>query len=240
MRGNISINYSPNFSPIKRNYSKIKFIILHYTGMKSEIKAIRRLTSVLSKVSCHYFVSEKGNVIQMVPEKYVAWHAGKSCWKKYKFLNDYSIGIEIHNKGHENGYLNFKKKQINQLLKLLKTLKKKYKINKNNILGHSDISYNRKKDPGEKFPWKILAKKKLINWYHISNKQKTKIRSVQINYLQKKKFLNNLKKIGYSKAKNSIENKKLIIAFQRKYRQDLINGIVDKECYEISNKVNKY
>ena len=91
-----------------------------------------------------------------------AWHAGKSSWKNFKSLNEYSIGIEISNPGHYYNYKKFSSNQILSLAKLLKHLMKKYKIERKNILGHSDISPDRKKDPGEKFPWNILAKKKTM------------------------------------------------------------------------------
>ena len=90
-------NYSPNFSTKSRINKNIKFIILHYTGMISETKAIKRLSDVGSKVSCHYFIKRNGGIILMVPEKYIAWHAGKSRWGNTKNLNKYSIGIEIQN-----------------------------------------------------------------------------------------------------------------------------------------------
>ena len=116
-------------------------------------------------------------------------------------------------------------------------MKKKYHIKKTNILGHSDISPNRKKDPGEKFPWHYLAKKNLSIWHKL-NKNKIKIfRNINLKDNEIKLFFNNLHKIGYSKAnrtKTKIEQSNLIKAFQRRFRQDLINGKVDKECYLIS------
>ena len=130
--------------------------------MKSEIAAIKKLTSLNSKVSCHYLIKFNGEIVRIVPDLYVAWHAGISSWKKDVFLNSNSIGIEISNPGHEYGYSNFNHKQILSVLSLSKKLIKKYKIKKENILGHSDIAPLRKKDPGEKFPWKLLNKKKYV------------------------------------------------------------------------------
>ena len=154
------INYSPNFDIKKRNSKDIKFLIFHYTGMKNENDAIDKLTNSASKVSCHYFIRNSGRIVQLVPDLYIAWHAGVSKWKNYQSLNNSSIGIEISNPGHNFSYKNFSKKQINSILLLSKILIKKYKINSKNILGHSDIAPNRKKDPGEKFPWKFFSKKK--------------------------------------------------------------------------------
>ena len=96
----------------------------------------------------------------MVPDLYVAWHAGISFWKKDRSLNSKSIGIEISNPGHQYGYKNFNKKQIQSIIRLSKSLINKYNIKIENVLGHSDIAPLRKKDPGEKFPWELLAKKK--------------------------------------------------------------------------------
>jgi len=155
-----TVNYSPNFNTKKRLKKSIKFLIFHYTGMRSEKGAIKRLTSIQSEVASHYLIKRDGEIVTFVPDLYVAWHAGVSAWKKYNFLNQNSIGIEISNPGHQFGYKKFSSKQINSLIKLSKFLIKKYKINKKNILGHSDIAPLRKKDPGEKFPWEYLAKKK--------------------------------------------------------------------------------
>ena len=166
--------YSPNFNPKKRTLKKIKFIIYHYTGMKNESDAINRLTSIQSEVSCHYLIKNNGEIIKIVPNLYMAWHAGKSSWKKYKSLNQNSIGIEITNPGHEFGYKKFTQKQISSLLKLSKFLIKKYKIESKNILGHSDIAPQRKKDPGEKFPWEYLSKNKIGLWHTLKKKRNDK------------------------------------------------------------------
>ena len=239
MRYNFSLNYSPNFSTPKRSLSKVKFLIIHYTGMKSENKAINRLTDVNSKVSSHFFVKKNGEVILMVPLKYTAWHAGKSKWKKFNLLNKYSVGIEIQNPGHTFEYPAFNKKQILSLIKLCKFLKKKLKINKKNILGHSDVSYARKKDPGEKFPWELFAKKNLSLWHNISQTKLASFRNKKVSKIEKKNFYSNLKKIGYFVDSNSKNKKLLTLAFQRKYRTKLLNGIIDKECLIISKNLSK-
>ena len=232
---NLTKNYSINFSLPKRQKKLIKFIIIHYTGMKNEISAIKKLTKSSSKVSSHYFIKNSGKVINMVPDLYVAWHAGKSSWGKYNLLNKYSIGIEINNPGHQYGYKDFKLNQITSLKKLLKFLIKRYNIKNTHILGHSDISPNRKKDPGEKFPWKELAKNKLCFWHNLNEKSIRKFRRKKIDFKSENIFKNNLYKIGYSK-----KNIKFTIkAFQRRFRQALINGKIDKECFLISKNLLK-
>ena len=231
---NLTKNYSINFSINKRKKNSIKFIIIHYTGMRSEIAAIKKLTEN-SNVSSHYFIKSDGNIINMVPELFEAWHAGKSYWKDFRLLNKYSIGIEIHNPGHDHGYKKFNSKQIISLKKLLKYLIKKYKIKLNNILGHSDIAPNRKKDPGEKFPWRDLSKDNLCQWHKLDEKKIKELRYQKIDNLKKDVFFKNLYKIGYGKYKK----KYLIKAFQRRFRQGLINGKVDKECFLISKSLVK-
>ena len=166
--------YSPNFNPKRRNFNQIKFIIFHYTGMKRESDAINKLTKIQSEVSCHYLIKNDGEIIELVPDLYIAWHAGKSSWKSFEFLNKNSIGIEISNPGHAYNYKKFSRKQISSLLRLSKFLIKKYKISHKNILGHSDIAPVRKKDPGEKFPWKRLNQKKIGIWYKIPRKIRLK------------------------------------------------------------------
>ena len=237
-----TINYSINFDKRKRKPKDIKFIIFHYTGMKKEYEAIRRLTTERSKVSCHYFIKKNGEIINLVPDLYIAWHAGISSWKNYLSINKYSIGIEISNPGHENNYTDFTKKQIYSILKLSKFLKKKYKIKSKFFLGHSDISPTRKKDPGEKFPWKYLSKQNIGHWHDMNLKKLTKNRNQKLNDSDKKDFIQNMYKIGYPrslKKKNNNYSKTLIIAFQRRFRQELINGIIDKECLIISKKLVK-
>ena len=238
------LNYSPNFDSKKRNFKKIKCIIFHYTGMKKESEAISRLTDIQSEVSSHYLIKNNGEIITMVPEAYIAWHAGKSSWGSYKYLNKNSIGIEITNPGHEFNYKKFTKKQITSLLILSKFLIKKYKINLKNILGHSDVAPERKKDPGEKFPWQYLSQNKVGLWHLIKKHELIKNRQIKTTKIDKDLFINNLFKIGYQKkTPRTLDRHKylsyIIKAFQRRYRQELIDGKIDKECLLISQNLIK-
>ena len=226
-------NYSPNFSTTARNIKKIKYIVYHYTGMRSETKALKRLTDDKAKVSCHYFIKRNGQIILMVPELYEAWHAGKSKWKGFNNLNKYSIGIEIQNKGHFFGYQNFTKKQIFSLIKLIKILIKKYKIKKENVLGHSDIAPLRKIDPGEKFPWSFLGSKGVAIWH-----PKFKLKKYSFQYKIKRKiFFRNIYKIGYryfSLSKQSKKDLMIIKAFKRRFLPKEVNGKITDKTLNIS------
>ena len=227
----MSINYSLNFDLKKRSISRVKYLIFHYTGMRSENNAIKRLTNKSSKVSCHYFIKRSGEIIKMVPDLYIAWHAGISSWKKNKSLNSNSIGIEISNPGHAHGYSNFSPSQIKSIISLSKKLKKKYKIKKENILGHSDIAPLRKKDPGEKFPWKLLYKNKICVWHNLNEKNCKKLRNIKLN--DTKKFYKLLFKFGYKSTNKLYEKIKIYKNFQRRFRPQIISSTVDQETYSI-------
>ena len=203
--------------------------------------AVERLISKKYAVSSHYLIGRTGKILQLVKDNNIAWHAGISNWFNFKNLNKTSIGIELENKGHQYGYQNFSNKQINQLIKILEILKKKFNIQNINIIGHSDIATNRKKDPGEKFPWKKLYKKDLAIWHSLDEKFINNFRLKKLININKINMLKMIKKLGYSKVLTAGRlDKNFIKAFQRRYRQELINGIFDQECYLILNNLQKF
>jgi N-acetylmuramoyl-L-alanine amidase len=108
------------------------------------------------------------------------------------------------------------------------------------VLGHSDIAFDRKKDPGEKFPWKLLARKGIGIWHNINQKKLRKFRKQKIYLDDKKKIKNFFRKIGY--FTNNLSNRnylKLTKSFQRRFRPELVNGNIDKECVIIAEKLSK-
>jgi len=201
--------------------------------MQSARVSLNRLKNPKSKVSCHYFVDRNGKVCRMVEDNKTAWHAGKSKWKHFNNLNKYSIGIEIQNKGHYINYQNFTKKQIFSLIQLIKKLLKKYKIKKENVLGHSDIAPLRKLDPGEKFPWRLLSKKGAANWF-----RKYKYKKLDLDFKTRRKiFFKNIYKIGYrffNLSKQSKKDRKIILAFQRRYLPNEMSGKITNKTLIIS------
>ena len=112
------------------------------------------------------------------------------------------------------------------------------------ILGHSDIAPERKMDPGEKFPWKYLSQNKVGLWHTENKKDLLKNRTIKTTKINKELFFNNLFKIGYSKQILKNVGKKnylncLTKAFQRRFRQELIDGKIDRECLLISRNLSK-
>ncbi len=136
----------------------IDMIVLHYTGMQTGAEAIARLCDPAAKVSAHYVIEEDGVIHALVPESKRAFHAGVGAWKGETDINARSVGIEIVNPGHEWGYREFPKKQTEMMLALVADIAGRHSIGRTRVLGHSDVAPQRKEDPGELFPWKLLAK----------------------------------------------------------------------------------
>ena len=212
---------SPNYN--SRSKSKIKLIIIHYTALRNTKEAITYLCTKEKKVSAHYLISQNGLIYNLVNEKFRAWHAGQSFWQDIVDINSFSIGIELDYK--PNGINNkFSSKMISSLKKLIIKIKNKYKINKKNILAHSDIAPFRKKDPGKYFPWKLLEKEKIISNFKNITKNDTKIIEDWFNKYnirsKKKIIIFALSLIGYDTRqvyKNLKNYNNLTIAYKSRY-----------------------
>jgi N-acetylmuramoyl-L-alanine amidase len=140
---------------------KPDFIIIHHTAQNSCPETLSAFTTPRSKVSAHYVICKDGTVHHMLNDYLRAWQAGASKWGHNTDINSSSIGIELDN----NGFEDFSTPQINSLLTLLDTLKTKYKIPQENIIGHGDIAPGRKVDPNWRFPWKLLADHGFGEWF---------------------------------------------------------------------------
>jgi N-acetylmuramoyl-L-alanine amidase len=196
----------------------VSMIVLHYTGMPTCEGALDRLCSPEAKVSAHYCLDEDGTVYSLVPEERRAWHAGKSYWRGTRDVNSASIGIEIVNPGHEFGYRPFPDEQIAALIPLVARIKDRHGIGRGNVVGHSDIAPTRKEDPGELFPWEALAKRRLA--------LPSPTRNLIDPFWSDAAFLLALERFGYDVS----DSWRAVIAFQRRFRPDRIDGIIDGEC----------
>jgi N-acetylmuramoyl-L-alanine amidase len=158
-----AVRPSPNVGE-RRAGCRPSLIVLHYTGMSTAAKAIHWLSHPDSKVSCHYVVDEAGAITQMVPEALRAWHAGASHWAGETDINSASIGIEIQNPGHANGYPDFPPAQMQAIAALCRDIMGRRGIRPEGVLAHSDVAPGRKIDPGEKFDWAGLAQAGVGHW----------------------------------------------------------------------------
>lgn len=209
---------SPNFD---ERDAPVSVLVLHYTGMQDAASAIQRLCDPAAKVSAHYLVAEDGQVVRMVAEDKRAWHAGKSHWRGVDNLNSSSIGIELVNPGHEFGYRPFPEAQIDALVPLVNDIVKRHGITRGNVVGHSDIAPARKQDPGELFPWYRLAKLRL------ALPRPTK--GLMDPHWSDAGFLLALERFGYDMT----DALAATVAFQRRFRPELIDGTIDGECRSI-------
>ncbi len=207
---------SPNFD---ERALPISMIVLHYTGMEDAESAIARLRDPEAKVSSHYVVAEDGTILRLVDEAKRAWHAGVAKWRDITSdINSASVGIEIVNPGHEFGYRPFPDEQIASVIQLVMQIKDRYEITRGNIVGHSDIAPARKRDPGELFPWGKLARLRLALPRPTRN-------LMDPNWTQGG-FLLALERFGYDVT----DPMAAIMAFQRRFRPEMIDGEVDAEC----------
>ena len=154
---------SPNHGE-RRGFARPDSVILHYTGMATGSAALARLRDPGSELSSHYFVTEDGAILQLVPESRRAWHAGAGVWKGMSDLNSASIGVEIVNPGHDGGLPPFPRAQIEAAIALCRDIARRHAIRAERILAHSDVAPSRKRDPGERFPWDVLARAGVGHW----------------------------------------------------------------------------
>ncbi len=206
---------SPNFD---ERALPVSMIVLHYTGMCDAEAAIARLRDAEAKVSAHYLVAEDGQILRMVEEDKRAWHAGRSHWRGVTDINSASIGVEIVNPGHEFGYRPFPDEQIAALIPLVAAVKERHNVTRGNIVGHSDIAPTRKRDPGEYFPWGKLARLRLA--------LPRPTRKLMDPGWTEGGFLLALERFGYDVSAPMAA----IMAFQRRFRPELIDGELDAEC----------
>ncbi|MEO8722160.1 MAG: N-acetylmuramoyl-L-alanine amidase [Sphingobium sp.] len=216
--GSVIETPSPNFD---ERSSPISMLVLHYTGMPDAASAIRWLADPESKVSAHYVVTEDGQVIRMVDEAKRAWHAGKSYWRGLSDINSASIGIEIVNPGHEWGYRPFTEDQVQALIPLVHDIVERHGISRGNVVGHSDIAPARKQDPGELFPWATLARLRLA--------LPRPTRNLMDPLWSDSGFMLALERFGYDIA----EPEAAVHAFQRRFRPEVMDGVIDGECRAI-------
>jgi N-acetylmuramoyl-L-alanine amidase len=222
---------SPNFDE-RAGGRAPDMILLHYTGMPTGQAALERLCARASKVSAHYVVFEDGHVVQCVPEDKRAWHAGVSSWAGESDINSRSIGIEIVNPGHEFGYADFPLRQIAAVIALCKSIvTRRGPIDPARVLGHSDVAPSRKQDPGEKFPWELLAESGVGHWVRAAP---LKVEGLTMMHGDRGEAVSRLQRMlaayGYGVEETGHYDdatRDAVTAFQRHFRQGQVDGVAD-------------
>ena len=230
---------SPNFDE-RPGLGQPDIIVLHYTGMQFSHEAIHRLCDPKARVSSHYVVLETGAVIQLVQESKRAWHAGVSSWAGDSDINSRSVGIEICNPGHEFGYPDFPSRQIAATITLCRGILARNIVRPENVVAHSDVAPSRKQDPGEKFPWKLLALSGVGLWVEVGSgfdqePVKPDDSGVKVSELQKM-----LADYGYGIDTSShydVTTTEVVTAFQRHFRPSQVDGIADGATLQTLRKL---
>lgn len=205
---------SPNFGP-RKDGKKIGMIVLHYTDTVDDFEALRLMQDPQHQASAHYLIDERGHITRLVPEELRAWHAGKSYWAEETDINSVSVGIEIQNPGHSHGYVVFPPKQIEATINLCKEIMVRHEVPACHVVGHSDVAPIRKTDPGEYFPWKVLAENGVGLWPNIDAIDSAGAEEIVKNEEEIKLLL---KAYGYD---TKVDFKTLVTAFQRHFEQDI-------------------
>ena len=222
---------SPNIE--SRGGQAVDMLVMHYTDMPSATEAITRLCDADAKVSAHYVVAEDGAVTQLVDEHQRAWHAGESHWRGSNNVNARSIGIEICNPGHSNGYVPFPAAQMQAVLALSTEILARHAIPPRNVVGHSDVAFLRKMDPGELFDWPWLAQHGVgIFPFDARPLSGRELRRGDTG-LPVTRLQTALSNWGYGlKLDGDYGHKteQCVIAFQLHYRPSKLDGIWDNEC----------
>jgi N-acetylmuramoyl-L-alanine amidase len=230
-----AVQPSPNHGE-RKNGAKIDMVVLHYTGMEDSAAAIRRLCRSGTDVSAHYVILEDGRIVQCVQEARRAWHAGQASWNGETDINSCSIGIEIANPGHDHGYPDFPRRQIAALTALCRSILTRHRIPADRVLAHSDVSPARKRDPGEKFPWRILHSSGIGLWVkpapiapnspiYVLGETNATVAEAQVL----------LARYGYNVGGSSYldgNTRDALAAFQRHFRQARTDGTLDSSTVE--------
>lgn len=216
------------------NYDDRKpdIIVLHSIGSATSGEALRTLCTVdLPRVSAHYWVSEDGHIVQLVPETMRAWHAGPSTWAGGNDINSRSVRIELSVLNKIINNANFPDRQVDAVIELCLDIANRYSIRPERILAHSDIAPARKRDPGEKFPWGRLHARGVGHWVEpapIADEPSLGPGDVgpHVTSLQA-----DLKRYGYgirTTGTYDAPTEQVVQAFQRHFRPARVDGIADR------------
>lgn len=231
---------SPNHG--ERRVARPDLLLLHYTGMPDAQASLERLCAPLSEVSAHYLVFEDGEIVQMVPEARRAWHAGVSVWAGIHDINSHSIGIEIVNPGHDNGYPDFPDAQIDAVIALSRDIVARHPIQPQRVLAHSDVAPARKQDPGEKFPWERLHAAGVGHWVKPAAIEGGPVMAIGDGGPGVRALQQELAAYGYGITATGHYDEAtaaVVVAFQRHFRPARVDGVADISTVQTLEKLRQ-
>lgn len=186
-------------------------IVIHYTAGASYEGSLNWLKNPKSQASAHFIVDRDGDFEQLVGVDNRAWHAGESSFLGRTNTNNFMLGIEIANVGpvilskgsltdssgnpfkgstvattdhniyHAKQFESFSSLQVQTVAGLCNELIELFKIPSHYIVGHENVSYGRKGDPGPAWNWTTFNK--LINHqYNTTYSLNSAIQSLLENY----------------------------------------------------------
>lgn len=225
--------------------SRIRYLVLHYTAANFQTS----VAALAGKfVSAHYLVPDptdptyraagfsKLSIFNLVDEKDRAWHAGASAWETRNNLNDTAIGIEIVNVAVDSGgvftFPDYHPEQLAAITQLSRNILQRYPdITPTRVVGHSDISYTRKSDPGPRFPWEALHQSGIGAWYDSDEKAVFMERFSRDGVPPRGEMIRAFRTYGYDVADTISERHfvALIRAFQMHFRPTQYEGKLDVE-----------
>lgn len=233
---------SPNWDDRSADAGPVDTLVLHYTGMVSVGVALERLTDPAAKVSAHWCVGEDGTLWRLVPEERRAWHAGLSEWRGRRSVNDFSVGIELVNPGHEHGYRLFPPAQMDALLDLVGAIIRRHPIDPRNVVAHSDIAPSRRQDPGELFDWARLAEAGVGLWPTSVADPVGEGRPLRLGDqgAAVRRRQARLREVGYGLPVDGdfgAATAAVVRAFQRHFRQSRVDGVIDAGTDAVLDRV---
>jgi N-acetylmuramoyl-L-alanine amidase len=175
--------------------------------------AAARMTDPADDTSFHYLIDAEGQAFAPVAEDDRAWHCADGQWRGVRDLDSASIGIALEQQGPD-----FPPAQVDAAIRLVAEVKDRYSITRGNVVGASDIAPGRRRDPGEFFPWHRLSRLRLA--------LPRPTRGLMDPHWNEASFLLALERFGYDVA----DPRAAIMAFQRRFRPEMIDGEMDAEC----------
>lgn len=236
----------------ERNGEPVRQLILHYTAAPFG-SSLRTLTQ--DGVSAHYLLPDPREpsyrtagydelrAFRLVDEDKRAWHAGVSHWGERDNLNSRAIGIEMVNLARDDGgvftFPTYAEEQVEVLIALAGDILARYpQIGPTDVLGHSDVAYWRKSDPGPQLPWLRLHEAGIGAWFDDATRAMYQ-RRFCLGLPPEVEVERAFQRYGYKPAQNRRAFEQRTRAFQMHFRPRDYCGFLDAQTCAILYALNE-